>query len=558
MKFYAQKILLLSTLTLTGVSVSANPIPDAGKLLQLQSLPPAMPQAQAQIEEPTLTAPKWIDSQQKVAVNRILIQGNSSIATEQLNALVEHAVGQQLSLADLQQLAYSITQYYDQQGFPYSRAYLPEQNLSQGDVVIAVLEARYDRIQLDNQSRVSDQLLQKFLQPLHSGVVITRDELQHQLLLLERLHGVKTRNVMRAGSQVGTADLIVSVQEDEKFTGYVGLDNYGNEYTREWRANAGAGVHNVFGLNDHMRFDLMSSGHLNFGRVSYDALINSHGTRLGTSVSQLEYKLGKQYKDVGAEGAATQVNVSLDHPVWLSNQTEVILGANYNFKNLEDDVTAADLYRHRDIHVAQLRLDVSQKDQLAGGGITQYGVSSEFGQVDFKNAAAKANDLASANTQGDFMTVSAHLSRSQNLGQSPYQLHTKLHAQYSPDNLDSAQQFSVGGINGISGYENSVLSGSTGYYAVAELKRNLYAANGHYLNGKVYMDTASVKRQSQKWAGLTGDNQEQAHSAGFGLNWANTAKWSAALQVGFPIGKQPESLQERDDVQAWFSLSKHF
>ena len=98
-------------------------------------------------------------SDEQIRVEKIQITGKQSLSREVLHALVVDYEGKTLTLGELQQLAIQITQYYQQQGYPYSRAYLPAQNLSQGVVTIAVLEARYDGISYNNQSRTRNALI---------------------------------------------------------------------------------------------------------------------------------------------------------------------------------------------------------------------------------------------------------------------------------------------------------------------------------------------------------------------------------------------------------------
>jgi len=555
---YSKKTLLISSLAVNSFPVLANTVPDAGQLLQQQTVQPYFPQADVNIEVSQQLQTGSIDSQQQVEIEKIVIRGNESIATEELHKIVKDAEGQIYSLADLQKLTKALNAYYQQKGYPYSRAYLPAQNLSQGQVTIGVLEAKYDRIQINNQTNTSDELIEQILSPLQSGDIIESAALQQQLMILSRLNGVKIQNVISAGRYPGTSDLTIHIQEDQKITGYIGLDNYGNEYTREIRGNTGLAVNNLLGFGDRLNVNAMTSGHLNYGRLGYEATVNGLGTRLGASYSILDYELDKEYKALDAIGDAQQASFWLSHPVLFSRNAEVMLGVQYDFKRLEDDITLVDSYRHRDIHVGQIRLDVLQKDKFAGGGLTQFGVASDFGHVTFKNQAALAYDQATAKTEGDFVAVSVNVSRLQNLGTSGTQLYTALQAQYSPDNLDSAQQFSIGGTNGIAGYQHSALSGSTGYYALAELKRNLYTSGYNQLSGKVFVDTATVKRQASTWRGFSGDNQESIHSAGFGLNLSTASKWTAALQVGFPFSDKPSSMEERNDVESWFGITKQF
>ena len=173
--------------------------------------------------------------------------------------------------------------------------------------------------------------------------------------------------MISAGRYPGTSDLTIHIQPEKTLNGYVGLDNYGNEYTHELRLNAGVAANNLLGLGDRLSFDGMTSGNLNFARLGYEATVNAAGTRLGASYSDLDYELGKEYKALDAVGNAQQASIWLSQPVLLNNQSEVVLGAQYDFKRLEDDIEVADLYRDRDIHVGRIRLDASQTDNFAVG-----------------------------------------------------------------------------------------------------------------------------------------------------------------------------------------------
>ncbi|ENU18835.1 hypothetical protein F994_02736 [Acinetobacter bohemicus ANC 3994] len=555
---YPKQTLLISMLAIISVPVFAATLPNAGQLLQQQSIQPYQPQAEITIEQPDQMQTIQADNQQQVRIEKIRIAGNQSIATADLRALVHDAEGNLQTLADLQQLTKRITAYYQYKGYPYSRAYLPAQNLKEGVLTIAIIEAKYDRIHVNNQADLSPELVQAILLPLQSGQVIDSATLQQQLKLLNRLDGVQTRNVISAGRYVGTSDLTIDIQPTAKLTGYVGADNYGNEYTKEVRFTAGIVLNNALGLGDRLSLDGLTSGNLNFGRLGYEATINGAGTRLGASYSDLSYKLGKEYRVLDAVGIAQQASVWINQPVLLNNRSEVILGVQYDHKRLEDDITVADIYRHRDIHVGRIRLDASQFDDFAGGGLTQIGVATEIGKVVYKNATAALDDQMTAKTQGDFVSASLNVSRLQNLNGSKTQLYTSLQAQFSPDNLDSAQQFSVGGASSLAGYQNSTLSGSSGYYASAEIRQNFYASAHNQFTGKVYVDTATVQHQAREWQGLTGDNKERLHSAGLGLNWLNSSQTQASLSIGFPIGAKLKISDKQNDAEVWFNVSKHF
>lgn len=193
-------------LTLLATNNQAAPAPNAGQLLQQQQQGQMLtPQAAVEVESPaTATAPNVIDVQ--IPVQKIEITGNSRFSSEQLHRLVADAEGKELSLNQLWNVTQKITQYYQQRGYTYSRAYLPQQNLSQGVVRINVLEAYYDKTVINNQSRSQNWLIENTVAPLKQGERINSDQMQQQLKLLNRLKGVDTRNAIDLGVQLAVVN----------------------------------------------------------------------------------------------------------------------------------------------------------------------------------------------------------------------------------------------------------------------------------------------------------------------------------------------------------------
>lgn len=551
--------LLAISMSACSMTVSAAPTPNSGQLLQQQQQGQLnAPQMAVEVEShPTI--PQSSDSQLQITVNQIKIEGNSRFSTAQLHALVADAEGQKLTLAQLNELAQRITQYYQSKGYVYSRAYLPQQTLSQGIVIIAVLEAYYDQTQLNNQSRTQNWLIDATIAPLKKGTQIDHQQMEHQLKLLNRLNAVTTRNILTPGTTTGSSQLNVEVQNTALVTGYVGADNFGNEYTGEARFNAGVALNNVVGLGDELSLDGMTAGSkLNYGKIGYAFTFTGMGTRAGASYSYLDYELGKELKLIGAEGHAAQTSIWISQPALLTNTAEVLLSLQYDHKQLEDDIQLNQYYKQRNIDLITARLDGSQYDQFFGGGLTQYGASSSYGRVKFKDADAAALDAQTANTKGDFYHIGLNLSRLQNLGNQGTQSYVGIYGQYSPYNLDSAEQYLSGGPFNARGYESSQFAGSTGYFATLELRQVLFRDAKNQIGGKLFLDTSDVSFNADRWVGVTGDNTARISNAGLGLSWSSTWNIQANAEVGFPIGATPNQLEDRDNNQYWLSIRKIF
>ncbi|OTG66600.1 ShlB/FhaC/HecB family hemolysin secretion/activation protein [Acinetobacter silvestris] len=554
-----QYTLLALSISACSMAVVAAPVPNSGQLLQQQQ-PPVLPLPQTAVEVesgPVMMNPS--DSNVQIPIQKMVIEGNHRFSAEQLHALVADAEGQSLTLTQLNEVVQRITQYYQSKGYSYSRAYLPQQTLHQGVVRIAILEARYDQTQINNQSRTRNWLIDATVAPLEVGTQIDSQQMEHQLKLLNRLSGVTTRNVLMPGASTGSSQLNVEVKNTALITGYVGADNFGNEYTGKACFSAGIALNNLAGLGDELSLDGMTTGSdMNYGKVGYAFTFNGMGTRAGASYSYLDYKLGKGLKVLDAKGHAAQTSVWITQPALLTNTSETLVTLQYDHKQLEDDIQLNQYYKQRDIDLITARLDSSHFDQWVGGGLTQFGASSSYGRVKFKNADAAALDEQTAKTKGDFYNVGLNLSRLQNLGKKGTQAYVGLYGQYSPYNLDSAEQYLSGGPFNVRGYEASQFAGSSGYYATTELRQSLFSNAKNQVGAKIFVDTAEVILNAEKWQANSGSNRTRISSAGLGFNWNSIWNIQANAEVAFPIGNTPSQLKDRDDNQYWLNLRKNF
>lgn len=108
-------------------------------------------------------------------------------------------------------MAAKIADHYRRNGFFVAQAYLPAQDIKDGAVTIAVLEGRYGRINLRNQTNLSDSRANGLLEGLNSGDPIAIAPLESRLLQLSDVPGVAVRSTLSPGASLGTSDLLVDV-----------------------------------------------------------------------------------------------------------------------------------------------------------------------------------------------------------------------------------------------------------------------------------------------------------------------------------------------------------
>ena len=62
---------------------------------------------------------------------------------------------------------------------------------------------------------------------------------------------------------------------------------------------------------------------MNYGRVSYDALLNGAGTRLGAGYSGLHYRLSGGLSDLDAHGDAQDASAFIKQPLVRSREVNI-------------------------------------------------------------------------------------------------------------------------------------------------------------------------------------------------------------------------------------------
>ena len=540
-------------LGLFGAECCAGVVPQSGQLLQEtppSSMPPSSSNPGLTIEQPAQSEPR---SEVPFRVEHIEITGNTVIPTRELRPLVASAEGHKLWLADLERVAAQITQYYRSHGFLLSRAYSPAQTLSGGTVRIAVLEAHYGQVSLINHSRVSDDLLKSILAALQPGAAVTEAGLERALLLVSDVPGAVVGSTLAPGATPGSSDLDVSAAPGAPVTGTVGVDDAGNRYTGRARANAEMDFNNPFDRGDTFSVSAMTSGsELNYGKLGYQTYVGGDGTQVGASVSALHYRLGDGLADLDAHGTAQVESATVTQPLIRSTAGNLYGQLTFDGKQLHDDIDSSGIETDR--HTDSLTATLSG-DRRDPQGISNMAVGATIGTLGFDNENAELADAATARTRGTYAKFTLSLARLQALSEQN-SLYFALNGQWADQNLDSSEQFFLGGPNSVRAYDVGVLGGAMGGLASAELRHHLaFAAPGSW-QAVAFLDTGTVKIDKTPFA--AGPNSAELSGAGVGLMWTEPSGWSANLDVATPIGGEPALAGHADSVHVWVELHKAF
>jgi hemolysin activation/secretion protein len=528
---------------LSGVAF-AQVVPDAGTFIrELETEPTMEPERDnLDVQLPEQTQPAPAEGGQAVLVDEFEVTGAVTFTAAELKALVDDLAGQTLTLAELQEASNRITRYYRERGFFLTRAYLPQQDVSDGVVTIDVLEGRLGKVDLSNGSHTRDFVLKRPFRSLEPNQMLTADDLETPLLRLSDLPGIDVATTLVPGEEVGTSDLKVDVTQGPWVNGTVELDNYGNESIGEYRLGASLQVNSPLGLGD--RFDIRALGSDEeqvFFRAQYQMPVGPWATELGVAYSDMDYTLGGNFEELDATGNAQITTAFARQSLIRTRNANLNVQLQYDSKELEDKIGAFASNSDKESELYTLTVSGDWRDQLLGGGVTQAALSYSRGELTINSYLDQVIDSVTAQTAGDFERWTPSLMRLQNLGGN-WSLHAQIHGQFADKNLDSSEKFSLGGAYGVRAYAQGEASGDEGYIANLEVR---YDLNSQW---QVFAlaDHGEVDINKNTWEAVT-DNERSLSGAGIGARF-NTPHWSASATAAAPIGSEDINGDD-DDVR---------
>lgn len=552
------KLLPLAFLAL-GSSVLAQQIPGGG--IQLKPLtPPSVPATTApviRIEQ--ATAPVATDTAAiRVRVDKLEFSGVSASNASKLTSVAGFTPRAELSLGDLQAMARRITEFYRQQGYFVARAYLPAQDISDHIVTIAVSEGRYGEVTVRNQGALAEGVAEGFLAGLDSGDVITLEPLEHRLLLLSDIPGVKVTSTLVPGTLPGSSNLIVDVARGRRVTGLVDVDNAGNPYTGENRLGATVNFNNLLGRGDVASLRVVSSGQgLNYGRASYQMLVGP--ATVGLAYSRLEYELGKQFEVLGANGTAEIASLFGAIPLVRTRRTNLYAGVLYEDKAFDDRIDLiASASRRADAGVGSLFLRGDHQDAFGGGGASSFYISLSAGNLDILTPSARLADASSARTQGDYRKLWLYAARQQRVTNS-FSLHASITGQLASKNLDPSEKMVLGGMDGVRAYPQGEAFGDEGLLLNVEARQRLTSLSGRtpgefYLLG--FIDHGRITIDKQPW--FPGVNERNLSGAGIGGLWTDPGNYLVRAYYARKLGNEVALSAPDESGRFWVQAIKYF
>ena len=540
------------------IARAANPaVPDSGLILQqiqpIKEEAPSPSDTGLIIEEDGATK---MPESRPFLVSSILISGNETFDNTTLNALIAGFEGNLLTLPQVEELSNRITNFYHSKGYPFARAIVPAQIIKSGIVQITVIEARYGKIIIHNNSRVQSKLIQATLSPLQSGLFISQAEMDRSLLLVSDISGMLLNATLKPGLAPATSDLVIDTDASPSITGNVSTDNYGSRYTGKARITGTVNYFNPLHSGDVLSVSGLSSGSgVNYASISYETLLNGIGTRIGGSYLSLHYELGGVFTSINVHGTVQAESTWVKQKFMRSNKANIYGKIEYNHKKLRDHVDASGTRTDRQLDSVSIKFSGDVFDSVLSSGFNLWSLGYTTGNLNFDNDVAKLADASTAFTQGRFNKWNIDFIRQQKLSTN-LSLYVAISAQATNSNLDSSEKMISGGSHSVRAYDVGMLAGDNVVSEILELRHYLGTNKLGQWQAVAFLDNAHLIINQRIWS--SGANSATLSGAGLGLNWVGANQWNASAYIATPIGTKPALISNNTSTQAWIEISKKF
>lgn len=547
-----------------SVGVYAQTTPDAGALRQQieQGRESALPR-QSVPAKPTQAEPIWPQSGIKVEVKKVVVVGNTLMTQEQLQPVLAPFIDRSLNYSQLQAAAAAVAEFYRSQGWVV-RAYLPQQNIDDGQVTIQIVEAVYGGLKLEGPTpaRVSPPQIQQIFDAQQAlGAPLNADVLDRALLLADDLPGVAVSGSLREGLQSGQTDLVLKLADEPLIVGEVGLDNTGSRSTGAQRLTGNLSLNSPFQAGDLLGANFIHTEGSDYLRLAFTVPVNASGWRLGINTSAMNYKLiGSDFAALNAKGNSSTTGLEANYPLIRTRQQNIYFSTTLDHKAYDNQADAATTTRYN-VNSLGLGLAGNLFDKLWGGGANSASLNFSSGQLDLTGSPNQALVASSTKAEGTFNKLRYSANRQQVISDT-VSFSATLSGQWSSKNLDSSEKFYLGGINGVRAYPSGEAGGTSGQLLNLEMRWRMQEG----LNLVAFYDFGAITvNRDNGYINAPALNHYSLKGAGLSLAWQTQSGLSVKGTWAHRLGDNPSPNTAGKDQDGsrvmdrfWLSVSQPF
>ncbi|MFJ2986488.1 ShlB/FhaC/HecB family hemolysin secretion/activation protein [Collimonas sp. NPDC087041] len=408
-------------------------------------------------------------------IDRIDLVGNTVLPTAQVEEITRPFIGKHLGSNRINLLLRRLTEAFVARGLITTRAYLGEQNLKDGKLIITVIPGKIEEIKLNGMplSTVKGYAASGPLQgggwltdrgvllamPTAVGETLNLTDLEQGVEQINRLRRNRAEMQILPGTTPGSSIVALNNQPGDRFWYTAGVDNYGSNQTGLVRTNLIAEADNLLGLQE--MFSISYSGSLDT-----NALVGSVTLPIGYSTFSYTGAISEYQNLVGSTallyGNSTSHTFGWNYVLSRSQAVKNAMDVTLSRRKVERNVNDFELDPQQ-LTVLRIAANTLHRfafnDQQASWTLDA-GVSQGLRALD---ASSDAPGIASGDAHSQFTKIDATATLSLpmgKLGSTAWNWRAQLNAQWSKQALFGSEQIFAGGMSSVRGFQEG--GGSSG------------------------------------------------------------------------------------------------
>ena len=479
-------------------------------------------------------------------LNSIKFTGNTRFTEEQLMDLICEKIGNEVTINDLITMANMVTEYYQQNGYISTIAYLPPQKVQDGNVEIVVMEGKYGKVEIEGNKWARDKFVRatylkdKNIEP--ENVLNVRD-IQETLREMNASGYMKGQVSMQDNEESAQyTDLTLQMKDRFPIDFDFRFDNQGRDAIGLNRAVFFAGMYNLTGWGDKLLSTTALARRSVSQGVFYSVPIGRHETKLNLGYSYSGLTMGEQWKEFDIKGHSHNFFAGLSRRLVKTENYKLYGDISLDIRNTkstfgEQKITLNE-YKTRALRVNFTNI----KDDFYGKWFGNVGASVGLPMMDASDEFDGYHyDWLPTNK---FVKVNANLARLQILPMRSMAI-IQAGGQWASHGLYPSEKMQFGGISSVRGYEEGFLLSDYGVTASLEFRSHIPFLN-RILPEKLQFIDDSIQWAAFYDAGWFGNVGTDTYgpsyvmSVGGGLIVRLTRYLSGNVYIGIPIGDKPE------------------
>ncbi len=388
----------------------------------------------------------------------IHVTGITIFDPKKLDFIWKLYVGKKVNFIDLNNIVKLVNRVYADLGYLTMKAYLPPQDITNGEVEIRIVEGKRGDLKVQGNYWFSNPSIAKYFHT-YRGEVMDMGDIEKDMTRLNENKDLNVVSVLSPGQEPETVDVTLKAREIFPYHVSIGTDNEGSRLSGRYRRLVGLSASNLTGNEDNFSFNGaftdLSSGYY----ASYQAPVGTHGTKLGLDVGYFQGKLGDEYKPFDIVNYTAFYDPNASFELYLSENAQVNLRSGIKIEHVnkkESGVTITDEY----LRLPYLALDAVRTDSM---GQTTFSPELSFSAPGFLGGSRHGNALSSRpGVDGFFAKYDQYLNRTQRMPWGSYaQIRTQV--QFASHALPTSEQLQLGGANSVRGYPEGDYLADTGW-----------------------------------------------------------------------------------------------